>query len=178
MDLFQSRGHCWVFQICWHIECSTSTASSFRIWNSSTGIPSPPLALFAVMLPKAHLTSNSRMSGSRSVITPSWLSGTWRSFWRVLMQFLATSSWYLLLLLGAYLFWVDFPIKQELLHSVSCYQCVFQSKMLTFVCSIMVEIQVCLFLLWKSHEDTGVPLVSGIFSVISLVSCSQCKCLL
>ena len=43
-DLFQSCGHCWVFQICWHIECSTFTASSFRIWNSSTGIPSPPLA--------------------------------------------------------------------------------------------------------------------------------------
>ena len=30
-DLFQSCGHCWVFQICWHIECSTFTASSFRI---------------------------------------------------------------------------------------------------------------------------------------------------
>ena len=59
MDLFQSCGHCGVFQICWHIECSTFTASSFRIWNSSTGIPSPPLALFIVMLPKAHLTSPS-----------------------------------------------------------------------------------------------------------------------
>ena len=45
-DLFQCCGHCWVFQICWHIECSTFTASSFRIWNSSTIIPSPPLALF------------------------------------------------------------------------------------------------------------------------------------
>ena len=43
-DLFQSCGHCWVFQIRWHIECSTFTALSFRIWNSSTGIPSPPLA--------------------------------------------------------------------------------------------------------------------------------------
>ena len=32
------------------------------------------------MLPKDHLTSHSRMSGSRSVITPSWLSGSWRSF--------------------------------------------------------------------------------------------------
>ena len=72
-DLFQSCGHCWVFQICWHIECSTFTASSFRIWNSSTGIPSPPVALFAVMLPKAHLTSHSRISGSRWVITASWL---------------------------------------------------------------------------------------------------------
>ena len=56
IDLFQSHGHCWVFQICWHIECSTFTATSFRIWNSSTGILSPPLALFVVMLPKAHLT--------------------------------------------------------------------------------------------------------------------------
>ena len=48
-DLFQSCGHCWVFQICWHIECSTFIASSFRIWNSSAGIPSPPLALFIVL---------------------------------------------------------------------------------------------------------------------------------
>ena len=73
--LLQSCGHCWVFQICWHIECSTFTASSFSIWNSSTGIPSPPLALFIVMLSKAQLTLHSRMSGSRWVITPSWLSG-------------------------------------------------------------------------------------------------------
>ena len=28
-------------------------------------IPSPPLALFIVMLPKAHLTLHSRMSGCR-----------------------------------------------------------------------------------------------------------------
>ena len=61
----------------WHIEGSTFTASSLRIWNSSAGIPSPPLALFIVMLSKAHLTSHSRMSGSRSVITPSWLSESW-----------------------------------------------------------------------------------------------------
>ena len=63
-DLFQSCGYCWVFQICWHIECSTLT-SSFRIWNCSTGIPSPPLALFVRMLHNTHLTSHSRMSGSR-----------------------------------------------------------------------------------------------------------------
>ena len=62
------------------IECSTFTASSFRIWNSSTGIPSLPLVLFIVMLPKAHLTLHSRMSGSRWVITPSWFSESWRSF--------------------------------------------------------------------------------------------------
>ena len=61
------------FKICWHIECNTLTASSFRIWHSSTGIPSPPLALFIVMLSRAHLTSHSRISGS-------WLSQSWRSF--------------------------------------------------------------------------------------------------
>ena len=80
-DLFQSCGHCWVFQICWHIECNTFTASSFRIWNSSTEIPSHPLALFVVMLPQAHLTSShSRISYSRLVIITSWLSGSWTSF--------------------------------------------------------------------------------------------------
>ena len=44
----------------WHIECNTFTASSFMTWNSSTEIASPPLALFLVMLPKAHLTLDSR----------------------------------------------------------------------------------------------------------------------
>ena len=36
--------------------------------------------LFVAMLPKAHLTSHSRMSGSRWVVTPSWLPGSLRSF--------------------------------------------------------------------------------------------------
>ena len=94
---FQSCGYCWVFQICWNIECSIFTASSFRIWNSSTGILSPPLDLFIVRLPKAHLTSHSKMSGSRWVITPSWLSWLWRSF------FYSSSmcSFYLLLISSA-----------------------------------------------------------------------------
>ena len=64
-DLFQSCGHCWVFQICWHIECSIFTASSFMICNSSDGIPSPPLALFVVMLLNKGLSSQS-YSFSRS----------------------------------------------------------------------------------------------------------------
>ena len=34
-------------------DCSTFTASSFRIWKSSTGIPSSPLALCIAMLPRA-----------------------------------------------------------------------------------------------------------------------------
>ena len=43
----------------------SSRDSSFRIWNSSAGIPSTPLALFVVMLPKVTLTSHSRISGYR-----------------------------------------------------------------------------------------------------------------
>ena len=75
-DHFQSYSHCWVFPVRQHIECSSFTASSFRIWNSSTGIPSPPLSWFLVMLSKVHLTSHSRIFDSRWVITPSWLSRT------------------------------------------------------------------------------------------------------
>ena len=52
-------------QLCWlqHFH-----SIIIRIWNISTGFPSPPLALFKVMLPKAHLTSHSKKSGSRWVI--------------------------------------------------------------------------------------------------------------
>ena len=105
--LFQSCGHCWVFQVCWHIECCTSTPSSFRIWNSSTGIPSPPLALFVVMLPKAHLTSHYRMSGSRWVITASWLSRSFKDFSYSSSVYSCHLFFYLLLLLGPYHF---FPL--------------------------------------------------------------------
>ena len=54
--LFQSYGHCWVFQICWHIECSTLTALFFRILNSSAEIPSVPVTLLIVIFPKAPFT--------------------------------------------------------------------------------------------------------------------------
>ena len=59
----------WPFPVLWPllvskfadiIECSTSTALSFRILNCSDGIPSYPLALFMVILPKGHLTPHSR----------------------------------------------------------------------------------------------------------------------
>ena len=91
-DLFQSCDHCWykIFQICWYIECNTVTASYFRIWISSAGIPSPPLALFIVTLPMAHLTLHAKMSGSRVTI-PLWLSRSWRPFLYSSLCFLATS---------------------------------------------------------------------------------------
>ena len=85
-------GHCWIFQICWHIEYITLTASSLRIWNSSAGIPSPSLALFVLMFPKAYLITHSSVSGSRWVITPAWLSRSLRPLLcTVLLCILATS---------------------------------------------------------------------------------------
>ena len=92
-DLFQFCGQC-CFPNYWHIEFSALTTSSFRIWNSSAGIPSLPLALFIIMLPKAHLTLHSRMSGYRWVTIPSWLSGSLRLFWYSSSVY----SWYLFLI--------------------------------------------------------------------------------
>ena len=89
---FQSCGHFWVFQISWHIECNTSIASSFRVLNSSTEIPLHPPALWTVELPKAHLTSHSRMSGSGWLTIPSWLSGSLRFFCTVLCTLSITSA--------------------------------------------------------------------------------------
>ena len=101
-DIFLSCGHCWIFQISWHIECSPLTASSFGIWNRTAGIPSPPLVLFVVMLPKAYLTSHSRMSGFSWVTTALWISGSLRPFCIVLLCFYLFN----LLLLLAMLFWL------------------------------------------------------------------------
>ena len=84
-DIFQSCGHCWGFQIFWHIEWSTFAASSFIIWNSSAESPSPPLALFIVMNSQVHLTSHSKMSDSRWVTTPSCWSGSLRHFCTVFL---------------------------------------------------------------------------------------------
>ena len=79
-DLFQYCGHFRVFWICWHIECSALTTSSFRIWTSSAGTPSTPLVLCIVILPKALLPSHSRVSGSRCMATRSWLSQSLNPF--------------------------------------------------------------------------------------------------
>ena len=113
MDIFKSCGHWWVFQICWLIEWTTLTASSFRIWNSSAGIPPTALALFVVMLPKAQLTSHSRMSDSRWVIAPSRLSGSLRyiysssvySYLLFLISSASVKSWQFLSFLVPILTW-------------------------------------------------------------------------
>ena len=142
-DLFQSCGHCWVFQICWNIECTTFTASSFRIWNCSTGIPSPPPALSVVLLPKANLISHSRMSGSRWVITPSWLSRYFRSFW-------CSSSVY-----SCHLFYYFFNVR-----TLHLFIYLFIFKFIYFnwrLITLQYWSGFCQTLKWISHGCTCVP---------------------
>jgi len=67
-DLFQSCDHCWVFQICWHMDCITLTASSFRILSSSAGI---------VFIPGGSDGKESACSAGDWGSIP----GTWRSSW-------------------------------------------------------------------------------------------------
>ena len=152
-DLFLSCGHCWVFQICSHIECGTFTVSSFRIWNSSTGIPSPPLALFGVMLPKAHLTLHSRMSGSRWVITPWQLSGS-------LGYFLYSSSVY-----SCYLFFFFFFCHLFLISSASVKSTLF----LSFIVPIFAwNVPLVSLIFLKRSLDCPILLLSAISLQCSL----------
>ena len=164
IDLFQSCGHCWVFQMCWHNECSTFIASSFRIWNSSTGIPSPPLALFVVMVSKAHLTSHSRMTGSRWVITPSWLSGSWRSF----LYNSSVHSCHLFLISSASVRFIPFlsALSSPSLHEMFPVSLIFLKKSLDFPFLLFSSISLhwplrkaffsLLDILWKLYLQMGI----------------------
>ena len=100
----------------------------FKDFKYSAGILPPPLALFVVMLPKAHLTLHFRRSGSRWVITPLWLSGSDDLFCTVLC-ILATSSQYLVLLLGPYHFC---PLLSPSLHEMFPWYLIFLKGSLVF----------------------------------------------
>ena len=102
IDFFQSCGHFWIFQIFSHIEYNTLMASSFRILNSSTGIPLHPLVLLIAVLPTAPLTFFYRMSGSEWLTTPSSSFCSFGSFYTVLLCILSISSWSLQCLLDLY----------------------------------------------------------------------------
>ena len=82
-DLSQTCGHSWVFQICWHIECTTFTAQHHLLGFEIAWLEFHHLhylcSLWCFLRPTwlhipgclALLTSHSRMSGSGWVITPS-----------------------------------------------------------------------------------------------------------
>ena len=74
-DLFQSCGHCWVFQICWqHFHSIIFQDLKQLSWNSHH------LHYLCSQWCFLSPISHSRMSGSIWVITSSWLSGSLRSF--------------------------------------------------------------------------------------------------
>ena len=72
----------------WSLVLLTFLNSAWTIWKFSVHIMLKPSLknfqhYFANMWDEfncAHLSCHSRMSGSRWVITPSWLSGSWRGF--------------------------------------------------------------------------------------------------
>ena len=74
------------------------------LWKCSIGIPSPPLALFVVMLSKAHLTSHSRCLALGEWSYYCGYLGCEGLFCIVLLCILVTSSYYVLILLGPYHF--------------------------------------------------------------------------
>ena len=94
----------------------TFTASSSRIWYNFAGIPLPQLALFIVMLRKAHLTSHSRIADSRWVTTSSWLSRSLRPF---LYGFLCVVLPLPFFFLGMVLVTVSCTVLQTSVHSSS-----------------------------------------------------------
>ena len=143
---------------------SKMPASSFRIWNSSTRIPSPPLALFVVMLSKTHLTSRSRMSGSKWVITPSWLSGSWKSF----LSSSFVYSCHLFLISSAYVRSIPFLsfIEPIFAWNVSLISLIFLKRSLVFAILLFSSISLhwslrkaflsLLAILWNLHSDAYV----------------------
>ena len=85
----------WPFPVLWRL-LSFPNLLTYWVQHFSQrhllGFEITPLGLFVMMLPKAHLTSHSRLSGSRWVITPSWSSGLWRCFLYCSSVYCSTSS--------------------------------------------------------------------------------------
>jgi len=66
----------WVRSLVWEdfTHCRATKPVHHNCWAWT-----PVCELQLLSLPKAHLTLHSKLSGSRLVITPLWLSGSWRS---------------------------------------------------------------------------------------------------
>ena len=74
-NLSQSCSHCWVFQICWYIEYSTFTASSFRIWNiSAVTLQQPNPVFLPEESPRTEMLGGLQIMGVADSDTTEWLS--------------------------------------------------------------------------------------------------------
>ena len=132
------------------------------------------------MLPKAHLTSHSRMSGSRWVTTPSWLSGSLRPFCIVLLCILTISSSSLLIRSLLFLFFI-MPI---LAWTVPLVSPIFLKRSLVFPillfssislhCSLKKAFLSLLAILWNS-AFSWVYLSPSTLLFTSLFSSAICK---
>ena len=128
------------------------------------------------MLPKAHLTLHSRMSGSRWVITPSWLSGSWRSF----LYSSSVYSYHLLLLSSASVRSIPFLsfIEPIFAGNVPLVSLIFLKRSLVLFSSIILHWSLrkaflsLLALLWNSAfkwiylSFSPLPFTSHLFTAI------------
>ena len=76
-DLFPSYDHFCVFQICWHIDWNTLTASSFRSLNSSAGIWSLPLCSWQCFLRASAVTLVLKNPPTNAGRCKRWVCNTW-----------------------------------------------------------------------------------------------------
>ena len=66
----------WSFPVLWPLLAywvSTLITPSFSIWNSSVGIPSPPLALFVAMPPKARASPVAQQVKNPPAMQETWV---------------------------------------------------------------------------------------------------------
>ena len=79
-DIFQSCGHCWVFQYCWHIECGTLKTSLSLLailWNPAFRW----VCLSFSPLPFATLLFSVTCKASSD--KPFWISFSWGWLWLI-----------------------------------------------------------------------------------------------
>ena len=144
-DLFQSCGHCWVFQICW-----AALSQGHLLGFGIAGIPSPPLVLF--------------------MQKPSWLRNPWCLVlceWSHHNGLLATKAFFfihssslsfchLFLISSAYLRSYHFcPLLSSSLHDMFLWYLIFLKRSLVFLIILFSSVS----LHW-SLKKTSLPLLA------------------
>ena len=69
-----------VFQLVYHFHRYWAYSSKSTVWPKMESCFQDGTCSICSSFTKAHLTLHFKMSGSRWVATPSWVSGSWRSF--------------------------------------------------------------------------------------------------
>ena len=134
------------------------------------------------MLPKAHLTSHPRMSGSRWVTTPSWLFGSLRpflysssvySYHLFLISFISVRSLQFLSFIMPMLAW-NVPLIPPLFLRRSLFFPILLFPSISLHCSFKKAFLFLLAILWNSAFSWVYPLFSPL-PFASLLSSAICK---